>query len=74
MVRLDASFNSASLPDENMNGESCPSPATAAAERWNESRTNVFRILASFFCFIVMGANDSAYGVSRRSTFQYVLC
>lgn len=74
MVRLDASFGLASLRGENGNSESCPSSLTAAAERWNESRTNVFRLVASFFCFMVMGANDSAYGVSRRSAFLYVLC
>lgn len=34
-----------------------------ATERWNESQRNVFRIAAAFFCFVVMGANDSAYGV-----------
>ncbi|TWU72322.1 hypothetical protein ED733_000817 [Metarhizium rileyi] len=47
------------LPAEH--GDSEP-PAVAAVERWNESRANVYRTAACFFCFLVMGANDSAYG------------
>jgi hypothetical protein len=32
-------------------------------EKWNQSRTNIQRTLATFWCFMVMGANDAAYGV-----------
>lgn len=42
-----------------------PSPTTQAAakaERWNQSGLNVYRILAAFWSFIVMGSNDAAYG------------
>lgn len=47
---------------EDANMETSLNP-TIATERWNESQSNIFRIAASFFCFIVMGANDAAYGV-----------
>ncbi|KAF9695793.1 hypothetical protein EKO04_005775 [Ascochyta lentis] len=45
--------------------ENLPSPTTQAAEkleRWNQSRTNLYRTFAAFWSFIVMGSNDAAYG------------
>ncbi|KAF3047878.1 hypothetical protein E8E11_008015 [Didymella keratinophila] len=45
--------------------ESLPSPTTQVAEkleRWNQSRTNVYRTFAAFWSFVVMGSNDAAYG------------
>lgn len=45
--------------------ESLPSPTTQAAaklERWNAPRTNLFRTMAAFWSFVVMGSNDAAYG------------
>ncbi|GFF30417.1 bypass of stop codon protein 6 [Aspergillus udagawae] len=30
--------------------------------RWNESVIQAWRVLATFFCFIVVGANDGTYG------------
>jgi len=47
-------------------GDELPSPTTATAEkkeRWNHPRTNLWRTLSTFWCFIMMGANDAAYGV-----------
>lgn len=34
------------------------------AEKWNSSRVNMFRVGATFWSLMIMGANDSAYGVS----------
>ncbi|CAG8417324.1 unnamed protein product [Penicillium salamii] len=31
-------------------------------EKWNKPRTNLWRVLATFYSFIVVGANDGAYG------------
>ncbi|KAL3474277.1 MFS general substrate transporter [Aspergillus californicus] len=31
-------------------------------ERWNHPRSNIYKTLATFWAFLVMGANDSAYG------------
>lgn len=47
--------------------DECQSPppgsfSTKALPRWNESRESVIRIIATFFTFFVMGANDAAYG------------
>ncbi|KAK5948490.1 hypothetical protein OHC33_010524 [Knufia fluminis] len=43
-----------------------PSPTTANTtpqlQRWNHPRTNVYRVLATFWCFTILGANDAAYG------------
>lgn len=45
--------------------ESSPPPsAVNALERWNQPRSNVYRTLATFWAFLVMGANDAVYGVS----------
>lgn len=45
---------------------SLPSPNTARSspqiQRWNYPRVNIFRVLAAFWCFIILGANDAAYG------------
>ena len=53
------------LETENpVNGDNDP-PATAvsALERWNYPRHNIARLIATFWSFIVSGANDAAYGV-----------
>jgi len=43
-----------------------PSPTTANTapqlQRWNYPRSNIFRVLATFWCFTILGANDAAYG------------
>lgn len=42
-----------------------PSPITHTAERlerWNHPRSNLFKTLAAFWSFVVMGSNDAAYG------------
>ncbi|KAF2181802.1 MFS general substrate transporter [Zopfia rhizophila CBS 207.26] len=39
-----------------------PSTTVRVLERWDHPRINVYRTLATFFSFIIMGANDAAYG------------
>jgi hypothetical protein len=42
-----------------------PSPTThpaVKAEQWNHPRSNLFRTMAAFWSFVVMGSNDAAYG------------
>lgn len=46
-----------------------PTTATETPERWNYPRKNIGRIGATFWAFLVMGANDSAYGVCCRLEF-----
>ncbi|KAF2266775.1 MFS general substrate transporter [Lojkania enalia] len=44
--------------------ENLPSPTTASEQldRWNHPRSNLYRTMAAFWSFIVMGSNDAAYG------------
>lgn len=70
----------AQLPDEDYSSprsdpgaSSPPAPAPASVERlqrWNYPKSNVPKIGACFWSFIVMGANDAAYGVSFFSVYQ----
>ncbi|KAL5365058.1 major facilitator superfamily domain-containing protein [Aspergillus floccosus] len=64
-----------------------PSPASPASphdspepahiftemERWNQSRSNVLKILATFWSFLVMGANDAAYGLESYYHLSYTV-
>lgn len=43
---------------------STDSPDSSTLERWNESRINVYRYFATLYCFMLMGMNDAATGVS----------
>ncbi|KIW22081.1 uncharacterized protein PV07_12498 [Cladophialophora immunda] len=36
---------------------------TKTPERWSQPRSNIPRVAATFWCFILLGANDSSYGV-----------
>jgi hypothetical protein len=38
-------------------------------EKWNDPRSNIMKTLATFCSFLVMGANDSAYGVGSLPRF-----
>jgi hypothetical protein len=33
-------------------------------DKWNSPRVNIHRTFATFWSFLVMGVNDTAYGVS----------
>lgn len=48
--------------------EILPSPSVAVEElpRWNSPKINAYRTIATFWSFIIMGANDAAYGVGPR--------
>ncbi|KAK4073556.1 hypothetical protein Purlil1_13018 [Purpureocillium lilacinum] len=39
--------------------------------KWNDSRTNSFRVGAAFWSLLVMGANDAAYGLERYYNLTY---
>ncbi|KAJ5786975.1 Major facilitator superfamily domain general substrate transporter [Penicillium paradoxum] len=44
-------------------GLSLEAPETSPSiERWNQPRINIYRTFATFWSFLVMGANDAAYG------------
>lgn len=44
---------------ENGMGDMQPLNATG----WEETRSNIHRVLTTFWVFLIMGANDAAYGV-----------
>lgn len=52
--------------DKSVDGlDGLPPPNTAVAEpleSWNQSRTNMYRIFATFWSFVIMGLNDASYG------------
>jgi hypothetical protein len=61
----------APIVDSNTNGSltgshTPPEHAVSALPAWNQNKANVFKTLSTFVAFIVMGANDAAYGVSRK--------
>ncbi|KAI0444222.1 putative MFS transporter [Xylaria telfairii] len=62
----DSSTRRASTDEERQDqdaGFPAPPPSgTDVKERWNYPRTNMPRVGACFYSFLVMGANDSAYG------------
>ncbi|ELQ32839.1 hypothetical protein OOU_Y34scaffold01028g8 [Pyricularia oryzae Y34] len=39
-----------------------PTTTTEVLQRWNHPRSNIARLAAAFWAFIVAGANDAAYG------------
>ncbi|KAI1178326.1 putative MFS transporter [Nemania sp. FL0916] len=54
----------------------CPLPpptATEAKERWNYPRKNVRRVLSCFYSFLVLGANDAAYGLQDFYGLEYII-
>lgn len=65
---IEAANDQAPLsPKNNDPAEFLPQPSTTVSvvERWNHPHINVQRTLATFFAFIIMGANDAAYGVCK---------
>jgi hypothetical protein len=40
-----------------------PSTTVLVVERWNHPKANIYRTFATLFAFMIMGANDAAYGV-----------
>lgn len=52
-------------PERHDQNETLPSPTVAthdALERWNAPRSNLYRTLAAFIGFAIMGMNDATYG------------
>ena len=54
---------SATVTQEANNANSTPATVVSPPQRWNHPRINMWRSFASFFGFVIMGLNDSAYGV-----------
>ena len=50
--------------DDEANGNDPETPGDAQLEKWNASRSNIFRFGVTLFGFIIMGMNDAVLGVS----------
>lgn len=55
--------------DPENGGEEAVPPSTAvnALQKWNYPRINMWRVLAAFWSFFVVGMNDGSYGVRAVS-------
>lgn len=45
-----------------------PTVVALALEKWNDPTENISRLFSTYWSFVIMGANDAAYGVSARFT------
>ncbi|RJE26881.1 Mfs transporter [Aspergillus sclerotialis] len=50
-----------------------PPTAVSVVEKWNEPRSNIYRTFATFWSFLVMGANDAAYGLETYYNLSYTV-
>ncbi|KAM3529905.1 hypothetical protein MY4038_005207 [Beauveria bassiana] len=65
--------NGQRLVDECATPDDAPPGAVSALQRWNHPRGNVSRVAACFWCFLVMGANDAAYGLISYYDLTYTV-
>ncbi|KAJ6097008.1 hypothetical protein N7486_007754 [Penicillium sp. IBT 16267x] len=50
-----------------------PPGAFPALEKWNSPRINIHRSFSTFWSFLVMGANDAAYGLESYYNLSYTV-
>ncbi|KAJ5609986.1 Major facilitator superfamily domain general substrate transporter [Penicillium lagena] len=70
-IALEALPRDAELPPGLASHDS--SESFPALEKWNQSRGNACRSLCTFWSFLVMGANDSAYGLETYYNLSYTV-
>ncbi|KGO36163.1 hypothetical protein PEX2_059790 [Penicillium expansum] len=66
-------YESQTLQHENQPSSSYQSSCQIANEKWNHPRSNIAKTLATFWSFLIMGANDSAYGVRSHLYIIYTV-
>lgn len=62
-IRMDA--EKATITTANPNAPSSSSPPTDSKpqlQKWNSPRINIWRCAGTFWSFVILGANDAAYG------------
>lgn len=65
-ARLDNNVTEKDHVNDDGHGAESSSPpddTESLLPRWNHPRSNIFRVFATLWVFLVMGANDAAYGV-----------
>ncbi|KAL4867188.1 hypothetical protein BDV12DRAFT_209980 [Aspergillus spectabilis] len=63
-------YQSIGTDQSNTTGEDLYTPEHQP-EKWNEPRINFWRVLATFYSFVVVGANDGAYGLGKYYNADY---
>jgi hypothetical protein len=63
ITRTSDDKNGKTVEDTKVEGQD-PTYESTKLERWNNPRINMYRYLTTLLCFINMGMNDAAYGVS----------
>ncbi|KNG88062.1 putative bypass of stop codon protein [Aspergillus nomiae NRRL 13137] len=48
-------------------------PRPDKSNKWNHPRSNIIRVLTTFWVFFVMGANDAAYGLEEYYSIPYMV-
>ncbi|KAJ5237969.1 hypothetical protein N7489_008060 [Penicillium chrysogenum] len=66
-------YESPSLQDENQSSSPSESSCQIDNEQWNHPRSNIAKTLATFWSFLIMGANDSAYGLETYYNLSYTI-
>ncbi|KAJ5511148.1 hypothetical protein N7453_003251, partial [Penicillium expansum] len=66
-------YESQTLQHENQPSSSSQSSCQIANEKWNHPRSNIAKTLATFWSFLIMGANDSAYGLESYYKLSYTI-
>ena len=61
--------NGETVEDTKYEGQE-PTDESTKLERWNQPRINMYRYLTTLLCFINMGMNDAAYGVSLLTSWK----
>lgn len=64
-VEQDSKQSSPGIQDAVEDHQSPASPVQRQ-ERWNHPRINIARMSVAFYGFVIMGANDAAYGVRTQ--------
>ena len=66
LQNISGSHSATTLPDHvnksNSEENVPPAEAVSVSQRWNQSKTNMYKTFSTFLGFLVMGANDAAYG------------
>lgn len=62
-VFIESKSGGAVLAQGDQDVSSAPNGNAVSQQEWNNPKINIWRTLAACFGFLIMGANDGAYGV-----------
>ncbi|XDG05949.1 hypothetical protein ABKA04_005564 [Annulohypoxylon sp. FPYF3050] len=73
LSRQASSRHSRVIFDQDTSSLPPPNLVTETVQRWNYPRKNIPRIMSCFWSFVVMGANDAAYGIQAYYGLTYIV-